>query len=235
MFLGSFSSLRNAYYIWLVCPSVYTHETTGVPPTNTHEYILEFFFKTSRNIHHRHHHLWQNSPFWAITFLRRFFQTCLFRRELDHPVFATLDLATVIFFYRARSSSQGYGGGILTRLHMGPRHIPVLVKIRQQWILTGAISVFLRTSSGQLVKCFQQKLLTKSVLTFCIPVQFHRSYSRYLNKMERSPHNCHPTHVYPHIFSNQQWSSEHTQRLPKLASRHYWNLTFPSDFVNLFV
>jgi hypothetical protein len=48
--------------------------------------------------HHRHHHHhWKNSPFGAIVFLRRFCQTCLFRPELDHPVFTFLDFATVIF------------------------------------------------------------------------------------------------------------------------------------------
>jgi hypothetical protein len=43
---------------------------------------------------HRHH--WQNSPFWAIASLRRFCKTCrLFLPELDHPVFTSLDFATV--------------------------------------------------------------------------------------------------------------------------------------------
>jgi hypothetical protein len=43
-------------------------------------------------------------PFWAITFIRRFCQTCLFNCELDHPVFTFLDFAA-IFFYRVRSST----------------------------------------------------------------------------------------------------------------------------------
>jgi hypothetical protein len=43
----------------------------------------------------------QNSPFQATAFLKIFCQICL---ELDQPVFASLDFAT-IFFYRARSSA----------------------------------------------------------------------------------------------------------------------------------
>jgi hypothetical protein len=43
-------------------------------------------------------------PFWAIAFLRRYCKSCLFRRELDHPVFASLNFAAVIF-YRARLSA----------------------------------------------------------------------------------------------------------------------------------
>jgi hypothetical protein len=37
-------------------------------------------------------------------YLRRFYQSCLFRRGLDHSVFAFLDSATVKFFYRELSS-----------------------------------------------------------------------------------------------------------------------------------
>jgi hypothetical protein len=33
-----------------------------------------------------------------LAFLRKFCQTCLFRRELDHPVFTSSDLATLFFF-----------------------------------------------------------------------------------------------------------------------------------------
>jgi hypothetical protein len=43
--------------------------------------------------------------FRAIAFLRRFCQTCLVLRELDHPIFTALDFTTVFFFYRARSSA----------------------------------------------------------------------------------------------------------------------------------
>jgi hypothetical protein len=39
--------------------------------------------------------------FLAVAFLRTFCQICL---ELDHPVFTSLDFATIIF-YRARSSA----------------------------------------------------------------------------------------------------------------------------------
>jgi hypothetical protein len=49
--------------------------------------------------HHQHHHDWQNSFFLAIAFLSRLCQICL---ELDHPVFTSLDFAT-INVYRARS------------------------------------------------------------------------------------------------------------------------------------
>lgn len=43
--------------------------------------------------------------FWAIVYLRRFCHTCLFSCELDHQVFASLDFATIILFYRKRSSA----------------------------------------------------------------------------------------------------------------------------------
>jgi hypothetical protein len=39
------------------------------------------------------HHHWQNRPFLAIAFLRRFCQIC----ASDHPVFPSLDFATIIF------------------------------------------------------------------------------------------------------------------------------------------
>jgi hypothetical protein len=41
---------------------------------------------------------WQNSSFWAIAFLRIFCINCLFRRDLDHLVFTSLDFARVIFY-----------------------------------------------------------------------------------------------------------------------------------------
>jgi hypothetical protein len=41
-----------------------------------------------------YNYLWQNRPFQAMAFLRRFCQTCL---ELDHSAFASLDFAAVIF------------------------------------------------------------------------------------------------------------------------------------------
>jgi hypothetical protein len=44
-------------------------------------------------------------PFWVIAFLRRFCQTCLFRHELDHPAFTSLDFTIIIIFDRARSSA----------------------------------------------------------------------------------------------------------------------------------
>jgi hypothetical protein len=42
--------------------------------------------------HHR-----QSSPLRAIVLLRRVCQTCLFRRELDHTVFVSLDFTAVTF------------------------------------------------------------------------------------------------------------------------------------------
>jgi hypothetical protein len=42
--------------------------------------------------------LLQNTCFWAIAFLRKFCQTCLFHREFDHTVFTSLDFAKVMFF-----------------------------------------------------------------------------------------------------------------------------------------
>jgi hypothetical protein len=48
----------------------------------------------------RRHLHWQNRPFWAIAFLRRFCMICL---KLDHPVFTSLAFAT--FFYKAKSSA----------------------------------------------------------------------------------------------------------------------------------
>jgi hypothetical protein len=90
---------------------------------------------------HHHHHWRQNSLFSAIVFLRRFCQTCLFRRELNHPVFTSLEFRNVIFLtdqgpglciyvpqweggpvtspgtgFVAFYDSQNYGGGV-TRLH----------------------------------------------------------------------------------------------------------------------
>jgi hypothetical protein len=53
---------------------------------------------------HRHHH-WQNIPFRALTFPRRFYQPCLFRCELDHSVLNYLDFKTTISFYREMSSA----------------------------------------------------------------------------------------------------------------------------------
>jgi hypothetical protein len=50
---------------------------------------------------HHHHHHWQNSSFWAIAFL----WFCQIYRELDQPIFTSLDFATIISFYRARSSA----------------------------------------------------------------------------------------------------------------------------------
>jgi hypothetical protein len=47
--------------------------------------------------HHCRCRHWQNSPFWAIAFLRRFCQICLFHRELDYPVSTALDFATIQF------------------------------------------------------------------------------------------------------------------------------------------
>jgi hypothetical protein len=41
-------------------------------------------------------HNWQKSPFWAIAFLRWSQLTCIFRRELEYPVFTSLDFATLI-------------------------------------------------------------------------------------------------------------------------------------------
>jgi hypothetical protein len=103
---------------------------------------------------HHHHHHWQNSPIWAIALFRRFCQN----RQLDRPVFTSLDFATIIFLHSkviglvsnspnledqvsvftspsdrvaqlypqaldslfvAFYDSQGYGGGFLTRFHMG--------------------------------------------------------------------------------------------------------------------
>jgi hypothetical protein len=51
-----------------------------------------------------YHHC-QNNLFWAIASLRRFWQICLFGRELDQPVFTSSDFATIVF-YRARSSAM---------------------------------------------------------------------------------------------------------------------------------
>jgi hypothetical protein len=56
--------------------------------------------------HHHHHHHWQNSPFWAIAFLRRFCHIC-------HPIFTSFDFATIIFYTVSSSAfasnSQSWG------------------------------------------------------------------------------------------------------------------------------
>jgi hypothetical protein len=41
-------------------------------------------------------HHWQNRPLWAIAFLTIFCHACLFRRELDHPVFNFMDFCKAV-------------------------------------------------------------------------------------------------------------------------------------------
>jgi hypothetical protein len=54
------------------------------PPTLHVQFLYDSFLH-----HHRH---WQNSPFWAVAFLRRLSQIC-------RPVFTSIDFATVIFHF----------------------------------------------------------------------------------------------------------------------------------------
>jgi hypothetical protein len=62
----------------------------------------------TREISHYHHHHWQNSPFWAIAFIRKFCQSSL---ELDCSVFTSLDFATIIFLQSLESNPQPGGPG----------------------------------------------------------------------------------------------------------------------------
>jgi hypothetical protein len=56
--------------------------------------------------HYHHHHHWQNGPFWALAFLRRFCQI--------HPVFTSFDFATILLqskFVSLVSNPQPGGPG----------------------------------------------------------------------------------------------------------------------------
>jgi hypothetical protein len=71
------------------------------------EWVFSSFYSASSKNYGDHHH-WQNSHFWATAFLRRFCQTSLFvaiYTWIRPSGFHFLDFATIIFFYRARSSA----------------------------------------------------------------------------------------------------------------------------------
>jgi hypothetical protein len=56
-------------------------------------YTLPYANQENEMSYHHHHH-WQNSPFRATAFLRKFSQFC---PESDNPILTFLDFATINF------------------------------------------------------------------------------------------------------------------------------------------
>jgi hypothetical protein len=77
------------------------HGRQGPSTTYAASVVTSATLEETADGEHHHHHRWQNKPFPAIAVLRRFCQICLFQcicRELHHPVFTSLDFATIFLF-----------------------------------------------------------------------------------------------------------------------------------------
>jgi hypothetical protein len=79
-----------------------------------------------------HHHRWQNSPFWAIAFLRRFCQIWpipAMCHELEHAVFTYLDFATIYMLLFFGGGGESRSSALRPAPNLEEHHNPYVYRI----------------------------------------------------------------------------------------------------------